>query len=51
MTFRSRLAHLVRRRPDPTVLRIYAIKCAMHYHVHRLIEALQRRSASVLNTF
>ena len=49
--YRSRLAHLVRRRPDPTVLRIYAIKCAMHYHVHRLIEALQRRGASVLNTF
>jgi radical SAM superfamily enzyme YgiQ (UPF0313 family) len=49
--YRRRLAHLLRRRPDPAVLRVYAIKCAMHYHVHRLIDALQRRSSSVLNTF
>lgn len=49
--YRMRLAHLLHRRPDPSVLRIYAIKCAMHYHVHRLIDALQRRSTSVLNTF
>ena len=38
-------------RDDPAVLRVYAIKCAMHYHVHRLIDALQRRTTSVLNTF
>jgi len=30
---------------------VYAIKCAMHYHVHRLIDALQRHTTSVLNTF
>jgi hypothetical protein len=30
---------------------VYAIKCAMHYYVHRLIEALQHRTTSVLNTF
>jgi hypothetical protein len=49
--YRRRLAHLLRRRPDPAVWRIYAIKCAMHYHTHRLIAALRERRASVLNTF
>lgn len=49
--YRKRLAQLLRRRPDPAVWRVYAIKCAMHYHTHRLIGALQTRSASVLNTF
>ena len=49
--YRQRLARLLRRRPDPAVWRVYAIKCAMHYHTHRLIDALQRSSASVLNTF
>jgi hypothetical protein len=49
--YRSQLVGLLRCRPDPAVLRIYAIKCAMHYHVHRLIDALQQRRASVLNTF
>jgi radical SAM superfamily enzyme YgiQ (UPF0313 family) len=49
--YRKRLAHLLRRRPDPTVMRVYAIKCAMHYHAHRLVEALQQRGGSLLNTF
>ena len=34
-----------------SVLRIYAIKCAMHYHAQRLIEALQQRRSGLLNTF
>jgi hypothetical protein len=49
--YRKRLTHLLRHRTDPAVWRVYAIKCAMHYHTHRLIDALQRRSLSVLNTF
>jgi hypothetical protein len=49
--YRQRLSHLLRRRPDPAVWRVYAIKCAMHFHVHRLIEALRQRKTSVLNTF
>jgi radical SAM superfamily enzyme YgiQ (UPF0313 family) len=49
--YRRRLTYLLRCRPDPTVMRIYAIKCAMHYHTHRLIEALKQRGSSLLNTF
>ena len=49
--YRSRFTHVLRRRPDPSVLRIYAIKCAMHYHAQRLVEALQQRRSGLLNTF
>jgi radical SAM superfamily enzyme YgiQ (UPF0313 family) len=49
--YRQRLTNLLRCRPDPTVMRIYAIKCAMHYHAHRLVETLQRRESGLLNTF
>ncbi len=49
--YRQRLLHLLHRRADPAVLRVYAIKCAMHYHVHRMVEALQRRGSALINTF
>jgi hypothetical protein len=51
MVYRQRLAHLWRHRREPAVLRVYAIKCAMHYHAHRLVEALQQRGGSLLDTF
>ncbi len=50
-TYRSRFARVLCRRPDPSVMRIYAIKCAMHYHTYRLVAALQRRDAAPINTF
>jgi radical SAM superfamily enzyme YgiQ (UPF0313 family) len=49
--YRQRLTNLLRCRPDPTVMRVYAIKCAMHYHAHRLVETLQQRESKLLNTF
>jgi hypothetical protein len=49
--YRRRLANLWHHRQEPAVLRVYAIKCAMHYHAHRLVEALQQRGGSLLNTF
>ena len=49
--YRRRFANLLRRRRDPGVIRVYAIKCAMHYHAHRLVETLQQRGAELLNTF
>ena len=47
--YRQRLWRVLRRRGDPVVLRIYAVKCAMHYHVHRLV--LQQRSGALVNTY
>jgi hypothetical protein len=49
--YRRRFANLLRHRPDPGVIRVYAIKCAMHYHTHRLVKMLQRQGAGLLNTF
>jgi len=49
--YRRRFANLLRHRRDPGVMRVYAIKCAMHYHAHRLVEMLQRQGAGLLNTF
>lgn len=49
--YRRRLWRALRQRADPAVLRVYAIKCAMHYHVHRMLEALQSRGGVPINTF
>jgi hypothetical protein len=49
--YRQRFTNLLRCRPDPSVMRIYAIKCAMHYHAHRLVEMLQQRGSKLVNTF
>lgn len=49
--YRRRLWRLVGSRPDPNVLLIFAIKCAAHYHHHRMaVEMTQGRSA-VVNRF
>jgi radical SAM superfamily enzyme YgiQ (UPF0313 family) len=47
--YRRRLWQLLRRRPDAAVVRIYAIKSAMHYHVHEMTRAL--RGGRVINTY
>ena len=44
----QRFTNLLRCRPDPSVMRVYAIKCAMHYHAHRLVETLQRRGSGLV---
>jgi len=49
--YRRRFVRALHRRRDPTVMRVYAIKCAMHYHAHRLVQALQQRGSRLLNTF
>ncbi len=49
--YRRRLLQALGRRADPAVLRVYAIKCAMHYHVHRMVGRLQTRHGGLINTF
>jgi radical SAM superfamily enzyme YgiQ (UPF0313 family) len=49
--YRRRFWGMARRRRDPAVLRIYAIKCAMHYHLHRLVQALSAPDRPVINTY
>jgi radical SAM superfamily enzyme YgiQ (UPF0313 family) len=49
--YRRRFWKLLRRRRDPAVLRVYAIKCAMHYHTHRLVQALSAPDRAIINTY
>jgi radical SAM superfamily enzyme YgiQ (UPF0313 family) len=39
--YRQRLLRAALRRPNPAVLRIYAIKCAMHYHAYRFVQEMR----------
>jgi hypothetical protein len=41
--YRRRMLRLLRVRREPEVLLIYALKCAIHVHVHALTQAMTRR--------
>jgi radical SAM superfamily enzyme YgiQ (UPF0313 family) len=41
--YRRRLFRLVRHRREPQIIQTYAVKCAMHYHAHRMVQELLAR--------
>jgi len=42
--YRRHLLRAARLRWDPDLLWNYALKCAMHYHIHRIVQELLARS-------
>lgn len=36
---------------DPDVLWVYAVKCVMHYHYHRMLAQMSRAGAAIVNNF
>ncbi len=38
-------------RRNPIAVNIYAIKCAIHYHMHHLVRALEVRDHPIVNTY
>jgi radical SAM superfamily enzyme YgiQ (UPF0313 family) len=46
-----RLRHLLQIRRNPAILRIYALKCALHFHAQMLVRALRRADGSPINTY
>jgi radical SAM superfamily enzyme YgiQ (UPF0313 family) len=38
--YRRRLLLAARRRPAPAILQLYAIKCAMHFHIHTMVRQM-----------
>src|SRR5439155_2661603 len=38
--YRRRLTRLIRHRREPQIIQTYAVKCAMHYHAHRMVQEL-----------
>lgn len=49
--YRRRLWNLLKHRCDPELAFIYAIKCAVHYHVHKMTEQMKTRTGQVVNSF
>ena len=45
--YRRRLLRVALRRPAPAILQLYAIKCAMHFHVHTMVQQMQPTPAGV----
>jgi len=48
--FRRFLAAL-RQRPDGVLLRFYAMRCTMHFHIHRLAMQLRSEDKPLINTY
>jgi hypothetical protein len=48
--YRRRMATMVRRRPDPSVLFVCALKCVTHYH-HYTMSRQMGTQRSLVNTF
>ena len=41
--YRRRLMRAALRRPDPEMIQNYALKCAMHFHAHRMVQEMLSR--------
>jgi radical SAM superfamily enzyme YgiQ (UPF0313 family) len=48
--YRRRVGRLLRVRPDPVVLFVYLIKCAMHYHHYTMAKQMAESDDLVFNT-
>ncbi|MBB5574742.1 B12-binding domain-containing radical SAM protein [Rhizobium paranaense] len=48
--YRQRFWKLLLRRRSPVILQIYAIKCAMHYHAHKMVQQM-RSGGDIVNSF
>jgi len=46
-----RFLRFLRFRRNATAARVYAQKCAVHYHMHQMVRTLQARDRPLLNTF
>jgi hypothetical protein len=49
--YRRRLWRAVKRRREPLVLQIYAIKCAMHHHAHTMVRQMLVEGQRITNSF
>jgi radical SAM superfamily enzyme YgiQ (UPF0313 family) len=49
--YRRRLKNLWHVRKDPYYLFVYALKCALHYHYHRMVQRMTQPDRSLVNSF
>ena len=48
--YRRRILNFLRKRRDPDVLFVYAIKCAMHYHHYKMSQEMAHEEMPVVST-
>jgi hypothetical protein len=49
--YRRRFLAFLRARPEPQVLRVYALKCAIHWHMHVFVRTLSSREGPLVNSY
>jgi radical SAM superfamily enzyme YgiQ (UPF0313 family) len=49
--YRQRFGRFLRTRPSAVMIRAYALRCAIHYHMHRLVRVLQTGNGPLVNTY
>jgi radical SAM superfamily enzyme YgiQ (UPF0313 family) len=49
--YRHRLARVLRQRPDPHLLFLFTIKCAMHYHHYTMAQGMTSADRALVNSF
>ena len=49
--YRGRIVRLLQRRPDPHLLFLYTIKCAMHYHHYTMAREMKTGKSIPVNSF
>jgi radical SAM superfamily enzyme YgiQ (UPF0313 family) len=49
--YRQRFWSFLKARPEPSVLRIYALKCAIHWHMHKFVRRLMATEKPLVNTY
>jgi radical SAM superfamily enzyme YgiQ (UPF0313 family) len=47
--YRHRLWHAFKRRPEPAVLQVYALKCALHFHAFMMAQQMMSDVAAAAN--
>ncbi|HET7850912.1 MAG TPA: B12-binding domain-containing radical SAM protein [Pseudolabrys sp.] len=49
--YRRQFWRALKARRNPAVLRVYMIKCAIHFHMHRFIGRLMRENGPLINSY
>jgi radical SAM superfamily enzyme YgiQ (UPF0313 family) len=49
--YRRSFLSFLRARPEPSVLRVYALKCALHWHMHVFVRTLTERQGALVNSY
>jgi radical SAM superfamily enzyme YgiQ (UPF0313 family) len=49
--YRRRLGRLLRERPEPLLIFLYTVKCAMHYHHFTMARQMARDRSALVNSF